>query len=378
MADAPDDPAEPPLVLAVPPARPRPGFGEALLWCVAFLATQVFALLTVAGVVLGVLASRAADPGRFIADQLAGLERAVAPTAPDQPPRPPIPDGIGRAAAYGFLGAQVAAVGLVLLVVPWLVGPGWRRQLGVRTPAGLHVFLVVLLVPALILVADGLQELFARLTGASASDAQEVLFGTFRTVPGWVAFLAVAAGPGVVEEFWCRGLLGRGLCARYGVAAGVVLTSFLFAALHLDPSQLLIFFLMGAYLHFVYLASRSIWVPVLLHLLNNGLAILVVLSPDLLAAGERFKADARGTQAATYLAAAGLLIFATVALWTSRAEVVPTRAAGPAWEPEYPGVSTPPPGAPAAVGYARVSPAAAVLATASFGFLAYLLSRLAG
>jgi membrane protease YdiL (CAAX protease family) len=283
---------------------------------------------------------------------------------------------LAQSLAYGMLAAQVASVGAILLVVPRVVGRDWKRQIGVRVPAGLHVFLAVLVVPAFMLLAEGIQELFLRLTGITRPAANEALNGTFATVPLFVTLLAVAVGPGVVEEFWCRGFLGRGLCARYGLRWGVLATSVLFGMLHMDPSLVFITGLMGAYLHFVFLAARSIWVPVVLHLLNNGLTILALLSPTLVAAGKALQEDKQGYRAVIDIAALGLIVFASAALWTSRAKLSDDATAS-GWEPEYPGVSAPPPEAQRRIEYGDLSPAAMVLALGSFGVLAYLLSQYA-
>lgn len=321
------------------------------------------------------------NPKQFLDEQLAGFAKAAARTGPDEPPRPPVPTEIGQALAYGMLAAQVASLGVILLVVPRAVGSDWKRQLGVRVPAGLHVFLVILVLPAFMILSDGIQELFLRLTGITRPAASEAMNGTFSTVPVFITFLAVALGPGLVEEFWCRGLLGRGLCGRYGLLWGVVSTSLLFGMLHIDPSHVLIAALMGAYLHFVYLASRSIWVPVLLHLMNNGLAVLLALAPTLQDAAKNFQEDKHGFRAVMDIAALGLIVFASVALWTSRAELVhePVKDGDPGvndWKPEYPGISAPPTESSAKLEYGVVSPAAMFLALGSFGVLAYLISQL--
>ena len=382
----PEPHALPPLVTRVepqPPAKPRPGLGEAVLWCVAFFATQLLAFILVTLIVLSVFAFQTPNPTQFLVDQLEGVGRAVTRTGPTEPPRPAMPSEIGQAFAWAMLAAQVASLILIWLVVPRRVGPDWKRQLGVRRPAAMHLLLIVLLVPGFIILTDGVQEMFVRLTGIKQPAATEALNGVFRNVPVLVTFLAVAFGPGLVEEVWCRGFLGRGLCARYGLPWGVVLTSLLFGMLHLDPSYLLITGLMGAYLHFVYIASRSIWVPLLLHMLNNGIAVFLTLNEELSALGESFRRDEQNLRAAMDVAAFSLLLFASVALWTSRAQVLPLRdttanneLAGSEWHAEYPGVSAPPPGAPAKLGYAAISPAAVLLAMAAFGVLAFLLSKL--
>jgi hypothetical protein len=175
----------------------------------------------------------------------------------------------------------------------------------------------------------------------------------------------------VVEEVWFRGFLGRRLSARYGLLLGLPAVSLLFAAAHASLTQLLVFALMGAYLYGVYVATRSIWPAVLLHALNNGIGItlLLVLPP------EQFD---RPLPDVVQLAALALLIFGSVALWTSRAELEPVRAGGAEpWRPESPGVSEPPPGGNVRLVYAAVSPAAMLFTLVSFAALAVLAVRFA-
>jgi uncharacterized protein len=344
-----------------------------------FLATQILAAIVAMCVVLMVFAFQAPDPAQFFDDQLSGLVSATTPKAPDGG-RPPVPAEIGRSLAYGMLAAQVASLGLILLVVPRVIGRDWKRQIGVRRPAALHVVLVILLVPGFMILSGGIQELLVYITGIKQPVANKALNGTFRQVPWFVTFLAVALGPGFVEEVWCRGFLGRGLSARYGLVWGVVATSVLFGLLHVDPSYAVVTALMGAYLHFVYVASRSIWVPIMLHVLNNGIAILIALTEK---GPAELDADPKPLPPIYYLVSFSLVLFASIALWTGRAVVQPVQGGeenwwdAPGWQPEYPGISAPSPEAAGEVrlGYARVSPVAAVFTLASFGILLYLLSR---
>jgi hypothetical protein len=179
--------------------------------------------------------------------------------------------------------------------------------------------------------------------------------------------LAVAVGPGFVEEFWCRGLMGRVLTPRIGIVAGVAVTSFLFGAMHMDPAQLPAFICMGAFLHFVYFATRSIWASILLHVMNNASAVVLALtlSPE--------KA-AQPTPFVVVIAGLALLIFGGIALWTSRAAVRPVsvRAESSEWKPEYPGISAPPPDTGLRLEHEAVSPVAFIFTILSFGMLVYL------
>jgi membrane protease YdiL (CAAX protease family) len=360
----PEQPAAPTVPLAR--RRPRPGFWEATVWCVVFLAGQMCGALVAVLVVVAAYALAAPNSGQFINDQLDGFAKAVDPKAEGE--RPSMPFAFGQALAWGMLAAQFVSLGLIALVLPRRVGPDWKRQLGVRQPAGLHIMLVFLVVPGFLVISGVIQEAFLWASGIRPPPAMKALNGIFGAFPWPLTVLAVAIGPGVVEEFWCRGFLGRGLSARYGVVAGVVLTSSLFALMHVDPSQLLVIALMGAYLHFVYLATRSIWAPILLHAMNNGVSILLALTLK----PEQMDQD-KHVPLVVSVAALALMIFGSVALWTSRAELQPdTTSASPDWKPEYPGVSVPPPEANVRLGYAIVSPVALLFTLVSFALLVYL------
>jgi membrane protease YdiL (CAAX protease family) len=306
-----------PLVIRVPEPqrRPAPGLLEALMWSVVFLGMQLVGALLFASIVLGLTALQSPNPGQFLDEQLSGLGHSTGTNPQEaEQPRPPVPEPMGRALAYGMLGAQLLSLVAIVVVIPWRVGRDWRRELGFRRPAALHVLLMVLLVPGFLIVSGGIQELVAHLTGLKPPAALESLNGVFRMVPLLVSLLSVAVGPGFVEEVWCRGFLGRGLCARYGRAGGVLLTSVIFALMHLDPSQLIVITLMGAYLHFTYLVTRSIWVPIVLHMLNNGIAILVALTRG----PQELGVEPQGVPVIVYLVGFSLVLFASIALWTSR------------------------------------------------------------
>ncbi|HEV3437090.1 MAG TPA: type II CAAX endopeptidase family protein [Gemmata sp.] len=362
------------LVIPQPLPKPRPGLIEAIIWCAIFLGTQLFSLLLISGFMLAVFALQAPDPQQFLLDQLEGLRSVASKETPASEPHP-IPSEIGQALAYGMLGAQIASLGLIVLVVPWRIGADWKRQIGFRRPAGLHVLLVVLVVPGFMLLSGGIQELFQRVTGITQPAASQALNNLFSSFPWFLTFLAVGFGPGFVEEMWCRAFLGRGLSARYGIVIGVALTSSLFGLLHIDPSLVIPIAIMGAYLHFIYLASRSIWISILLHTLNNGIAVLA----SLMGVEGPLAADPHGLTGVLYFVSFSLVLFASIALWTARARIIPIQRSekewksSTVWKPEYPGISAPPLDSGARLGYAKVSPVALVGTLASFAILVYLL-----
>ena len=186
-----------------------------------------------------------------------------------------------------------------------------------------------------------------------------------------LAVLIIGVGPGVIEEFFCRGYLGRGLVARYGLVGGVLLTSMLFGMLHLAPLYAVGTMVMGVLLHVTYLATRSLWVPVLLHFLNNTLTVLAVLGVRTV---RGLEVEPTEVPAAAYLLGFALTGAGLSALWSARGRLVSVDPDQPAWRPEYPGVELPPRESGTVVRHRLPNPIAVILTLAALGGLLYYLT----
>lgn len=86
--------------------------------------------------------------------------------------------------------------------------------------------------------------------------------------------LIVAVLPAVGEELVFRGAIGRILIGHIGLWSGVILTSFLFGCIHIHPVHALSVMPLGLAMHLIYLWTRSFWMPMVLHFLNNSWATL--------------------------------------------------------------------------------------------------------
>ncbi len=87
-------------------------------------------------------------------------------------------------------------------------------------------------------------------------------------------FIALAITPSICEELLFRGYLQRQVERGWGTVASIVVVGVLFGLYHLRLSQVLPLSLLGVYLGFVVWATGSLWSGVLVHLLNNGLAVV--------------------------------------------------------------------------------------------------------
>ena len=81
----------------------------------------------------------------------------------------------------------------------------------------------------------------------------------------------------LIEEFFFRGILYSWLRGRFGVLTGVLVSSILFGLVHLDPAMMIAAGVMGLALAVFYELSRSLWVPILMHFVNNALIVVLLV-----------------------------------------------------------------------------------------------------
>lgn len=99
----------------------------------------------------------------------------------------------------------------------------------------------------------------------------------------WLLFL-VALVPAVCEELAFRGMILQGLQESYGKWGSIVLGAGLFGLFHLSMETAIRFlptFWLGLVLGYVVWNTRSLFPSMLQHLVNNGMAVLLVSSPAL-------------------------------------------------------------------------------------------------
>ena len=90
----------------------------------------------------------------------------------------------------------------------------------------------------------------------------------------WIMLLTVVIVPAVSEEYLMRGTLLE-TWRRTSPGAAVVLTALLFALIHLAPSNILVYFALGALFGQVYLLTRNVWMTVIIHAMNNLISVLL-------------------------------------------------------------------------------------------------------
>ena len=88
-----------------------------------------------------------------------------------------------------------------------------------------------------------------------------------------INLLVMAVLPAFGEEFIFRGILMKWFSKGMGVHAAIILSAFLFSAIHIQFLGFFPRFFMGLLLGYVFYWSGSLWASILLHFLNNAMTI---------------------------------------------------------------------------------------------------------
>ena len=208
--------------------------------------------------------------------------------------------------------------------------------LGFHLPSPLQAVLVVCLVLPLQLICS---KLFQAIQSIVPDTGLEDFMKVLQPAPLFPLIILVGVIPALWEELLCRGLVGRGLVSRWGVIPGMVMTSILFGIMHLNPAHALVVIPLGLALHFVYLTTRTLWAPMLLHFLNNAMSVVVLKQSD----GVSGSAE---TDVVSHLPLPMLTVSVTMTvallllLWQTRTRFI--QADGSEWNPGYSSLEVPP------------------------------------
>ncbi len=313
---------------------PGPGIPEAIAWMLGVILVHVIGMVAAVFVVLFLQIVSMSTGGEPPSN--AELQATI----------------MGLPETYGLeLMTIEMLVFLVVAVAATRVrlGPRTPNLLGIRSLKMNHLLLICAVSIPISLMCGGFHQLtlgiwneyFAHLPGMGFFEhlnVNESIKPLGESAPIGLLFLVVAVAPAIGEEVIFRGIIGRGLVARHGILAGVIMTSLLFAVVHIHPAHVVALLPLAFFIHLIYLVTRSILAPMLLHLLNNSLAVVLLK----ISATTPALADASEPNMPWYVMviSAGVVGLVGWTLWKSRVEY--RTEDGELWSPGYPSVEIPP------------------------------------
>ena len=128
--------------------------------------------------------------------------------------------------------------------------------------------------------------LVSTITEEITSQNQKAVVSMVTSFPAFGVYYTVIFAP-IVEELVFRGAIFRWLRTQKGFGFAMLVSCFLFAAMHvlisissgnyLDLVNIFVYGVMAAYLCLAYEVTGSIYCPILIHFLNNLISIIVIL-----------------------------------------------------------------------------------------------------
>ncbi len=89
-------------------------------------------------------------------------------------------------------------------------------------------------------------------------------------------FLMVAVAAPILEETLFRGIILKALLKKYRPFKAILISAVAFGIFHLNPWQFLYATTLGLFLGYVYWKTRSLFYPIVIHMLLNGTAFFAV------------------------------------------------------------------------------------------------------
>ena len=126
---------------------------------------------------------------------------------------------------------------------------------------------------------DSLKEIenyFRNIDESAIQSTQKALAG--EGIGGFILnLIALAITPAICEEMFFRGVLQKFFVENIrNKHVAILLTAFIFSAIHMQFSGLLPRFILGAVLGYLFYSSGSLWLSIVAHATNNALVVIAV------------------------------------------------------------------------------------------------------
>ena len=183
----------------------------------------------------------------------------------------------------GLLLSEPLAVLLPTLLLTFALRFDVHKTLRLQLPSLVDVVLALPLAFSLIILNDQLTNLTSQIMPLDPG-LQEGMVRLLRTNTPYewmIKILGIGVGAAVAEEVLFRGFIQRGLEQGLRRPSAILLTSFLFAVMHLIPQGIPSYLLAGIVLGITALATGSIVVPVIIHFIFNMSALVMLNVADI-------------------------------------------------------------------------------------------------
>lgn len=184
---------------------------------------------------------------------------------------------------YGIGG--VFGIQLIILLIPLLyviyTRKDIRKTYRFRKTSPLSFVAAVFLIAGVMLIGVIVTSLVSMIFPAEAESVSTDLMSILKTDHEMLTLLVVAVSPAVAEEMMFRGFLLSAFRSRYRTVTSILIVSVIFGIYHLSIVRFFTTAILGGALAAAVYYTDSIYPAMLMHFLNNGLAVIQMYHPDL-------------------------------------------------------------------------------------------------
>jgi membrane protease YdiL (CAAX protease family) len=179
---------------------------------------------------------------------------------------------LGLCTSIATIASAVIGGGILMVVIVVRKGISIKEYLGLKRIPFKAIFISLAIVAAVIVIGDIAN--FALGQQINADFMIDIYYTSVSPVLLWIAIVVVAP---IYEEAFFRGFMYTGFVnTRFGVVGTVILTSFVWTALHsvqYGIFQLITLFFIGLILGFTRHRTGSLWAPIIMHSFMNAVAM---------------------------------------------------------------------------------------------------------
>jgi len=174
-------------------------------------------------------------------------------------------------------------IGVVMVVGPYDNLRDWYQHSGGRKSRDkwyVWAFILAWVLLLRMIVVVVFEQLFPGLSWGAEELASALTFdGWFEYVLFGIASIILAP---IIEEFFFRGGIQKGLRRKMGKWPAIIISSILFGVFHIVPLQAISAAIMGVALGWLFEKSQSVWPSVVLHALSNGILFVALVIVEIL------------------------------------------------------------------------------------------------
>lgn len=223
-----------------------------MAWIAAYFALQFAVTAIVIAIAIG--AQQAVEPGTAI-------DPAIALSNP-------------MLIIWGLVASALVQLALMSL---YLRKDGRAEAIGLTHFGRIPISTTLLVAVGALLVASLFNFIYATylVTGIPLQDEMTKLLASIPRTPINIAvgLLAIAIVAPLIEELLFRGLLQNSLMRHMPAWAAIMLSAFLFSAVHMQLYAMPALMALGAAFGFIYYKTGSLRMTIVLHMINNALAL---------------------------------------------------------------------------------------------------------